>query len=269
MQWAATVVDRAWDEDAVRRLPVPWESVGRVVRPMGGQQIMTIAAPGVGKSTFAVNWAARSGARTLYASADTDERLMTRQLASLATGHHQDYVEARLMQSAQWRLLYGDAVRQSYPNLVFDFERTPSLDRVAARAVAMTEAWGETPELIVLDTASNLSRRSEDYAAWRELWVGVGDLARYFNSCVMVAHHVKEGAAAGGTQPPSLNDGKYGAHEFCEIVLGLHRSGGAEVTVSVLKNRGGKSQVRIPLAARYEFAALDELPREELDQQVA
>ena len=223
---------------------------------------MLIAAPGVGKTAFALNWAAWSSALTLYVSADTDPKLMTAQLAAMATGQARGLVEERLSRSRAWREAYIDAIRHKFPHLVMDFTANSRIDVVAAKAEALTEVWGETPQLIVLDTASDIEKPGSDYKAWDQTWRDIRTLTRYLNCVVLVAHHVKAGPAANGDRAPEQGDGEYKADKYAEIVLGLHRPTGNTLRVSVLKNRGGKSRFGINLHADYEYGMIREFERE-------
>lgn len=255
MLWAATATRRSWTDDRPQRFVLPWPSVAEWVAPMGGQHMMLLSAPGVGKTTFALNAAAYSGAATLFLSMDTDARLVTEQLAALATGEDRATIRRRLARPL-WQESYARAIRRMFPHLVLDFPTAPEVGDVADRAEAVTEVWGTTPDLIVLDVASNLARQGDDYGSWQQLWSDIQRLSRVFGSTLLVAHHVKEGPAAGGTVAPSLNDGQYKPHQFAEIVLGLHAPSPAEVTVTVLKNRGGRKDLRFGLVADLAHAQL-------------
>ena len=214
---------------------------------------MLLAAPGVGKTTVALNWAALSGARTLYCSADTDAELMTEQLASLATGHHRETVAGRMEDNPRWLARYADAIKWKYPHLVMDFEASPNINTVAEKCEALTEVWGETPDLVVIDTASDVNRDTDDPSGWIRQWIAQRELSRFFNCTVMTCHHVKVGPAANGKVAPSQGDGLFNADRFSEIVLGLHTSGPSEITLTALKNRGGRKDVAFPLTADLEY----------------
>lgn len=258
MEWAATAAQTSWGRSQARELPVPWPSLDRLLTPRGGNTIVVLAAPGVGKTAFALNWAARSGARTLYASADTDRLLMTSQLAALATGDSRTTVEDRMARSTTWRTEYAEAVKSLFPNLVVDFDSAPSIATVVAKSEALTELWGETPELVVLDTASDVAKDGDEFQGWQKLWLNVREASRYLGCVFMLLHHVSQGPAAGGQSAPKLNDGMYKADQFPEMLLGLHESATNEITVSALKNRGGRKGVAMQLIADHAHGRLDD-----------
>jgi len=219
---------------------------------------MVLSAPGVGKSAFCLNWAARSKVRALYLSADTDSLTMSTQLAALATGHPRERVEARMQSELHWRENYADAIRSEYPDLVMDYSPGISLNRAAEQCEALAEVWGEGPQLLVIDTASNVRRRSDDYGGWDEMWQSGAELAGYLKAVVVWAHHLNQGAAAGGNFRPNMNEGQFKPEKYAEVVMSLHRTGGRGVELFVHKNRSGISQVPFPLIAEHDRALVRE-----------
>lgn len=248
MRWASTATAAAWSEDSARTVDVPFTKLDTIVRPKGGNCGIVIAAPGVGKTTFLLNWAVKSGMNTLYLSADTSPHDLTAQLASLATGHLRAEVEPRLMSDQTWREQYASAIFQKFPNLVVDFTQRPSMLGIRRKATALTELWGEAPQMVVMDTASNVEM--EDMGAnaeWQRVWLESINIARDLNTFFVFAHHVRQGLARSGRTAPDLNDGLWGCDQFPEFVFGLHNSGAREVTCTVRKNRGGPKDVPVKL----------------------
>lgn len=223
---------------------------------MGGQCGVVLAAPGVGKTTFCVQWAAQSRVPCLYVSSDTGPKDLSANLASLATGHRVLDIKDRLGESDKWTQTYADAIYRAFPNLIVDFSSAPTLEKIAEMAEALCDVWGEPPRMIVIDTASDIAKVGEGFEAWQNTWLASRDMSRYFNTFIALAHHVKGGAAASGNVPPQQDDGMYKADQFAEIVLGGHRSGPNQVTWTVLKNRGGRNQVPFPLEADLGRARL-------------
>lgn len=250
MQWASAGVVDAWSERGVH-LPVPWPTLERFVQPRGGQHVVLLAAPGVGKTAFSINWAARAGLRTLYLAADTDPAMMTEQVAALATGHPRWQVAERLRRKQTWRRAYAEAVRDRFPHLVLDFRSSPSLGSAVEQLEALTEVWGETPQLLVMDTASDMRRSSDDHQGWQEQWLAIREIARHFGLVALTNHHVKQGEAAGGKTCPSLNDGMWKPDQFAEVVLGLFSPAADQLAVGVVKNRGGRSGVVVHLPVDF------------------
>lgn len=259
LQSAGSATQHVWSQGPARVLPMPetWPYLGATVRPLGGQVVQVMAAPGVGKTAFALYLALGAQVKTLYLASDTDMRLFSEQMAAYATRETREDVRKRL-ESGDLAAVAA-AVAQAAPDLFVDPLAGPTLEQVEERIVALTELWGETPQLVVLDTISDVRRGGDDYSAWRGLWLDLRAMSRHYDTTIMFAHHLK-GNSQGrdGDRAPSLSDGKYGSHEFCEIVLGLHKPRATELVVSVLKNRGGRTGVTFPLEADYSRLELEE-----------
>lgn len=246
MHWASSATHEAWAEDQGADVVVPWERMSKVIRPKGGNCGVVIAAPGVGKTTFLLNWAAMSGMKTLFISSDTTVHDLTEQLGSLATNEMRRKVGERLSGNPEWRKKYAEAIYQRYPNIVVDFSPSPSTHDIREKVAALTDLWGMPPQMIVMDTASNV--RMTDMGAnaeWQRVWLECISIARDYNSFFVFAHHVKQGPARGGTIAPTAADGLWGADQFPEFVFGLHMPKMNVITCTVVKNRGGPKNVPI------------------------
>lgn len=254
MRWAASATQSAWEENNAREVTIPWEKLASVIKPKGGNAGVLIAAPGQGKTTVLLNWMAQSGMKALYLSADTSPHDVTAQLGAIATGDLRRTVEERLMSSPTWRSGYSQAIYQKYPNLMLDFSSRPTMEEIRHKAVALTELWGVPPEVIVMDTASNVAMKDmADNAEWQRVWLEAIDLARELNAFFLFAHHVKQGPARTGRIAPEMADGLWGCDQFPEFVMGLHTERPGEVTLTVRKNRGGAKDV--PVRLRCDFAS--------------
>lgn len=257
MRWAAVATSSSWEEDTAKPLPIPWTKLGQVIRPKGGNTLVLIAAPGIGKTTFLLNWAAKSSIPTLYLSADTSPQDITAQLGALAAKHDRRLVETRLMDSSTWRREYSRAILQAYPNLILDFSPRPTMPDIMAKGQALTELWGVTPQLIVMDTASNVAMKDmADNAEWQRVWLQAVQVARDLNAVFVFAHHVKQGPARSGRVAPQMSDALWGADQFAEFVVGLHEPEPGVRTLTVRKNRGGPKDVPVKLKADLAFADL-------------
>lgn len=255
MRWAAVATSSSWEEDTAKPLPIPWEKLANVIRPKGGNTAVIIAAPGIGKTTFLLNWAAKARIPTLYLSADTSAQDITAQLGSLVSGHDRRTVESRLIESTTWRREYAQAIKAAYPNLVLDFSPRPTMLDIRQKGLALTELWGITPQMIVMDTASNVAMKDmSDNAEWQRVWLQAIQLARDLNAVFVFAHHVKQGLARSGRMAPEMSDALWGADQFAEFVLGLHEPTAGTRTLTVRKNRTGPKDVPVKLVADLAHA---------------
>lgn len=256
MRWASQATQDVWHATNTKAAPVPFDKLGSIITPRGGNCGIVIAAPGQGKTTFLLNWMVKGDVRALYMSADTSPHDLTAQLGALATGETRDKVERRLGESLTWRQEYGKHISTKFPNLVLDFSSQPRMEQIEARVGALTELWGRTPEIVVMDTASNVFMEDMgSNAEWQTVWLKAIEIARTFNLFFMFAHHVKVGPARGGRVAPEMNDGLWGSDQFAELVMGLHTPRPKELTLTVRKNRTGAKDV--PVRFVTDFAKAD------------
>lgn len=259
LQPAGAATQHIWGLGPARVLPGPqgWPHFGANVKALGGQVVQVMAAPSVGKTAFCLYWALAAQVTTLYFAADTDMRLFTEQMGAYATGETREEVRHRCENGQLDQV--AASVSQAAPDLFVDPLAGPTLEAIDERINALTEFWGETPQLVVLDTISDVRRGGDDYSAWRNLWLDLRSMARAYDLTIMFAHHVKGNSVSrDGDRPPALSDGKYGSHEFCEIVLGLHKPKATTMTVSVLKNRGGRRGIAFPMEIDYSRLDIEE-----------
>lgn len=234
--------------------------MSNVIKAKGGNCAVFIAAPGIGKTTILLNWATKARIPTLYLSADTSAQDLTVQLGSLATKHHRREVEKRLTSSPMWRTEYANAVMRAFPDLVLDFAPRPTMRDIREKAEALTELWGVTPRMIVMDTASNVAMKDmADNAEWQRVWLQAIQIARDFNAFFVFAHHVKQGLARSGRMAPEMSDALWGADQFAEFVVGIHESRPGTRTLTVRKNRTGPKDVPIHLVADLAHADLRDM----------
>ena len=259
MRWASQATQEVWSSESSEVMPIPWPKLASLMRPRGGNCGVVIAAPGVGKTTFLLNWIVKSQGRALYMSADTTPQDLTAQLGALATGEERTAVETKLQSSSTWRQEYGQHISQTFPNLVLDFDPQPSLAGIAARTDALTELWGVPPQFIVMDTASNVRMKDRaDNAEWQNVWLTANEIARTFSSFFVFAHHVKQGPSRSGRTAPEMSDGLWGSDTYAEFVLGLHTPRPGMIDATIRKNRTGRKDVRCRFVADLARADIEE-----------
>lgn len=213
---------------------------------------LVTAAPGVGKTLFATNLCIRTPVPSLYFSADSDEWTVKQRACSILSGVPLATVEQQLNEEA-WEAYYADHLRAT-DHIDWCFQSDIDTEFIVYRMQAYAELRGDYPQLIIVDNLGNAvvdqdNEGSELKAACRELQ----RIARHTKAHVMALHHVK-GSKENGDKPIILGDLLYNIGKIPEMVLGLHRDPATGFTVTVPKNRGGKSGLALPLGVDYNTA---------------
>lgn len=216
-------------------IPLPWPELP--IRPGPGDVVLGLAAPGVGKSFVALNWAvhlAKEGRPVLMISTDTDYSDQAIRTAALLSGETMDKVEMEQERWADWLAEQHLPIRWSELHL--------DAEDVADFVKAEVEFLGERPDFIVVDVVGDmLNGKEENVGNIRNIFTQLKKVARRFHTTIFALHHVKRGSAASGTSVVTLSDGLYGGEQVAPIVLGMWRNQDM-LTVAVLKNRMGKAQ---------------------------
>lgn len=217
-------------------IPLPWPEL--LIRPGPGDVVLGLAAPGVGKSFVALNWAvhlAQEGKPVLMISTDTSYQDQAVRTAALLSGKTMDEVEKDQAASAD------DLARRHLP--IRWSELHLKADDISDFLKAEVEYLGEAPDFVVVDVISDLmGSLEESSSAYSHIMTELKKAARRFQTTIFALHHVSEGAASSGTQPVKLRDILYKSPgRIAPIVLGMWRNGTGILTVAILKNRMGRA----------------------------
>lgn len=193
-----TQVLRERRQDRRPALPQPLPILDQLdMRLYRNQIVMIVGQPGSGKSLFTLNLCtkmAQDGVRVLYVTADTDsETMMLRAAASVS---QQTVQECFTMIGTSAEAIVEDAVATFDHNLVFADEPQPSMEDLQKQILAASEAWGDYPDVIVVDTLGNLAPGGDQ--EWAELRAAMSNfhsLCRKTGACVILLHHVSENAS--------------------------------------------------------------------------
>lgn len=227
-------------------IPLPWSSLGSMIAPLRGQLCIVLAEPGIGKSAFSLNWAAKITRPSLVLSLDTDLGTQAIRLASLMTQTKTEDVKHNPDVWANWLMAHAQHVR------MYDLSiESRDLSRLVE---AEAEYWGQVPDLVVVDNVGNLVREGS-YEEHRAVFSDLHRIARRLDTFVVALHHTRRGGTRGGT--PQMASGLYGGEQEAEILLGLSRGPGSPskgiLNCSVLKNRSGNADSNGGLYARLFF----------------
>lgn len=238
-------------------LPTVWKNFEATgIRFLRGQLAMIAAAPGVGKSAIALSYALRSGARTMYFSADSDATEQIGRSASILTGvllnqAKADFIEGKIPGAVQ------DAP------VFWSFNAQPTLQDIDDELEALYEAYLWEPEIIVVDNVTNVlsgfAGNDEDpFGGLEALMDHLNGLARRTGACVIATHHVT-GPHNNADHPVPLGGLKGQIGRVPQMILTVSKRQAVgdfapeTLVVSLVKNRGGKSDPSGGLYAELEL----------------
>lgn len=205
----------------------PFERDG--IRVRRGTVSMIAGCSGAMKTGLALVWLYRLNLPTLYISADSEDFEMQERAASMVSGHPQ----ARVRQNIR------DYVAQldSLPFRVV-YEDSPSYKDLEQEVAAYAEAYGQFPEVIVIDNFMNLVGENEnEWASMRDHSKVVHRLTRTTGAATFVLHHMGEDKADQSMpQPKAKLQGK--VSQLPKVILSLAYDNN-ELRVAPVKNRFG------------------------------
>lgn len=234
-------LQRAWGTVLTKATPLPdvWKALAdKQIKFRRGQVCMVAAAPNAGKSMFALIYAVRAQAPTLFFSADTDTTTVMMRAAAHSSGHNQVTVEQNLSTNSH----YYDKHFDRLGHIKWVFDSSPSLDDIELEIKAYVELYGIAPELIIIDNLMNVAAETDnEWAGLRAIMMELHDMARKTEACVLVLHHVSEQSEYGSpTRPPARRaiHGKVSQLPALILTLGYDPVDGA-LNVAAVKNRFG------------------------------
>lgn len=209
---------------------------GMVVRR--GQVTMISAQPNDGKSLLTL-WAviqwAQLGLRSLYFSADTDEETTLRRAAATITGQTQNVIETRMR--AGWDET-AHALADLNGGVVFDFETDPTYQHIQEELVAYFEAYGDYPQIVVVDNLMDVAGDNEDeYGGMRDTTRAMKRFARLTGAAVILLHHCNE-TDKRENHPPARREITGKVAQKPEMILTVQLDGN-RMMIACVKNRSG------------------------------
>ncbi|XVU30554.1 DnaB-like helicase C-terminal domain-containing protein [Actinoplanes sp. CA-054009] len=210
-----------------------------------GQLSLIAAAPGVGKSLFAMKTVMKADSPSLYFSADTDPFTMFCRAGAITTGYTTASIEESV-RSGNTRTV--DAALEKMSHIRFDFAGRIEADEFDRQIRAYAYAYGEFPHIITVDNASNfdMPEAGEGYKALEDTCDYLHEIARKTGAAVIALHHVT-GEYDDGITPVPMKGLRGKISKVPELILTLYRdasTGTDEVGrmyVCPVKNRTGKA----------------------------
>jgi hypothetical protein len=233
-------------EDQGPVFPFPWKLP---VNLHEGYLVSLLAAPRVGKSLVAVNWAveaAKQGYPVLMHTVDTSYEDQATRTICLLSGETSSSIDANKDYWSGWLAGVDLPIRWSQSDLHDgNFNELVEAER---------EYWGEYPKFIVVDVVMNLLRGEEGLGSVQRIFRSLQQIGRRTGAVVLALHHVVSGDAAGGSLFVRMEDGMYEKGRIPEIVLTMWRSGTDQLTMHLAKNRQGPDGASVQLNCDYSRA---------------
>ena len=197
--------------------------------------------PGTGKSSIALQIAARLKQPTLYFSADTNAHTMAMRLIAMSKNITQQQSEDLLKQHPET----AESILADNNHLYWSFESSPTLKDLDEEVSAFETIWGRSTTLIVVDNLMDIAMDGhEEFGGMRQAMKELKYLARDTNACVLVLHHTQEGVNGNPCQPRSALQGKVAQIPAMVLTTGqrlLPNGLDSYLCVAAVKNRYGKA----------------------------
>lgn len=226
-------------------LPAVWKSLDDTgTRFLRGQLCLVCAGPGVGKSALVLTYALKAKVPTLYFSADSDAFTQLSRSMSVLTGWEMGK-SSRMVRQEQ---LGQVADEFSSTPIRFNYDASPTPQRIETVMEAYWELYGQYPALVAVDNVTNVRTGGDNdddpFSGLEALMDELHRMARVTGSCVIGLHHVT-GKFNDADQPIPLSGVKGQIARVPEMVLTLHKIseqfGPSALRVSTVKNRAGKA----------------------------
>jgi hypothetical protein len=205
-----------------------------------GQLVVIGAAPGVGKSIFALRYMILSGHRGIYYSADSGARTQQSRAVSVLSGRPHEEVKSLIDQGYE----FEDLLRPVEQRIWWNFSSGPDLDEIddCVRAYGYLGAY---PEIIVLDNLLDIDlgeATGAEHQNVENVLLFSKELARNTGALVMVLAHLT-GEYENGTTPPPQGALRGKGAKIPEMVLNPYRDVSDPLEerfgIAIAKNREG------------------------------
>lgn len=227
----------ARNASAGESLPFPWKGLAEYATPRRGQVTFIYGPAGSCKSMFVLDWLLALELPTLYVSPDTDQHDMAVRAVCRRTGMTSTTVEDGIALGA---IDVDEELDDFHDWLRFSFIPDPTLDDVEMEIAAFEEQFGSYPEVLVVDTLSDVHANDEDeIRGWRKTMKALHVYARVTNALVVVVHHsTGEFDADVKPAPRRAINGKLS--KTPELIVSVARNG-AHLGLAIVKQRSGFS----------------------------
>lgn len=197
---------------------------------------MIAGQPGAGKSTIALTLALRSGVRTLYFAADTSAHTMALRSLAALTNRPQPEIEKWMADDPVWA---KSTLTAHTGHIRWCFDSAPSLDDIRDEIAVYEEVMGDSPELIIVDNAIDVTHQDGDeWSSLRSLMRELKWWARDTEAAILVLHHTSEGTEGHPCPPRRAIHGK--VSQTPALIVTVADQPGF-MALCAVKNRNGKA----------------------------
>ena len=199
---------------------------------------MLAAAPGIGKSSVAVDIAIKTKRPTLYLCADSAELTIASRVGASLTGRYLFDVEQEILRNPKW----ASEVMAQADHIRWGFDSELTFEDISEEVEAFEEVWGEAPHLIVVDNVTDVvDDGGDEFSALRKTMRGLKFLARSTNASVLGLHHTSESFDSNPCPPKRAVHGKINQVPALILTLGPPQQG--YLPVACVKNRQGPADL--------------------------
>ena len=228
-----------------QEIELPWHKLNQHLSLHTGELCLIAAAPGAGKSVFAVNLALGLDEPVLYIAQDSPASVLAR-MAALDMGMTIDETKALMEHDISG---VADLLEGRHPLMAVEAGAC-DLDRIDQLVWASIEWLGRSPAVVILDNLINTivpGHHHQDVGFYATALPRFQQLAINEDLCFIALHHVtRRGNDAGrnvqglGTRRLSMVDLLYSGEREAEHVIGIyHDQRKTKLIIQILKQRDG------------------------------
>lgn len=238
--------------DAGEPLPPVFDRLDRIgAKFRRGQMTMIGAAPGGGKSSFALWQTVRlayspvEGVPSLYFSADNDQITASMTILAGLINRPMEQCE-RLIEEGHEKAL--ETLSDATSHIWWNFSSSPTLKDIEDEIEAYAFVHGEYPHHIVVDNLMDVAENGPEMERLPEIILHLNDIARTTGAHVQVLVHVGKGKTGQGSL--GFDDGQspiprsailYGISKKPTLILTLYRVEEGVMGIRMVKSRSGSA----------------------------
>lgn len=208
------------------RVELPWRTLRDAeIDVLRGDTTMVAAKPGSGKSALAMAFALQAQVPSLYMCADTSPWTTSVRLgAATSTLRGERLTQAEMGDLAEREPDTAAALLGASPHLAWEFNDAPTPERTADTMNNYRLVHGHLPDLVVVDNlldavGSDAQTVGDEWGTYRRAMLAFRNLARDYDTAVMVLHHVSDSKDLGHPPPRAEIMGRVSQHAATTLTV--------------------------------------------------